>query len=44
MYQMAKKRGQLSLEEEKFIKDNVGILSLEEISNKLNRNIDPINR
>ena len=41
---MAKKRGQLSLEEEKFIKDNVGILSLEEISNKLNRNIDPINR
>lgn len=41
---MSKKRGQLSLEEEKFIKDNVGILSLEEIANSLNRNTDPISK
>lgn len=41
---MAKKRGQLSLEEEKFIRDNIQTLSSEEIANQLNRNIDPINR
>jgi hypothetical protein len=41
---MAKKRGQLSLDEEKFIRDNVEALSVEQIANVLNRNIDPINR
>jgi hypothetical protein len=41
---MAKKRGQLSLEEESFIRDNIKTLSIEEIANQLNRNTDPINR
>lgn len=41
---MAKKRGQLSLEEEKYISDNISILSIEEIANNLNRNSDPIKR
>jgi hypothetical protein len=39
-----KKRGQLSLEEEKFIRENIIVLSVEEIAENLNRNIDPINR
>ena len=39
-----RKRGQLSLEEEKFISQNVGKLSVEEIANSLNRSPDPINR
>lgn len=41
---MAKKRGQLSLDEEKFIRDNINTLSIENIANQLNRNIDPIKR
>jgi hypothetical protein len=41
---MAKKRGQLSLDEEKFIRDNILSLSIEQIANVLNRNIDPVNR
>jgi hypothetical protein len=41
---MSKKRGQLSLDEEKFIQDNVNTLSLEEIANSLNRNTEPIKR
>jgi hypothetical protein len=41
---MAKKRGQLSLDEEKFITDNVVDLSAEQIASALNRNVDPINR
>lgn len=41
---MAKKRGQLSLDEEQFIRENINILSIEEIANNLNRNIDPIKR
>lgn len=41
---MAKKRGQLSLDEEKFIRDNITSLSVEQIANSLNRNIDPVNR
>ena len=41
---MNKKRGQLSLNEEEFIKNNVGILSIEDIATHLNRNIDPIKR
>lgn len=41
---MAKKRGQLSLDEEKFIRDNVSSLSLEDIASQLNRSINPIKR
>ena len=41
---MSKKRGQLSLDEEKFIRDNISSLSLEDIANQLNRNIDHIKR
>lgn len=41
---MAKKRGQLSLDEEKFIRESINILSIEEIADQLNRNIDPIKR
>lgn len=41
---MAKKRGQLSLDEEKFIRDNIEILSAQDIASRLNRNVDPINR
>lgn len=41
---MAKKRGQLSLDEEKFITDNIHSLSAEQIASALNRNVDPINR
>ena len=41
---MAKKRGQLSLDEEKFIRDNVELLSLEQIADALNRTTYPIKR
>jgi IS30 family transposase len=41
---MSKKRGQLSLSEEQFIKDNMSSLSIEEIASSLNRNPDPIKR
>jgi len=41
---MSKKRGQLSLEEEKFIENNLDNLSIEQIANHLNRNIDPIKK
>jgi len=41
---MAKKRGQLSLDEEQFIRDNVQKLSLEQIADQLNRNTSPIQR
>lgn len=41
---MAKKRGQLSLDEEKFIRDNINALSIENIAEQLNRNVEPINR
>lgn len=41
---MAKKRGQLALDEEKFIRDNINSLSPEQIANSLNRNVEPINR
>ena len=41
---MAKKRGQLSLDEEKFIRDSIGSLSPEQIASALNRKVDPINR
>lgn len=39
-----KKRGQLSLDEEKFIRDNVLTLSVQQIADALNRGPDPINR
>jgi len=41
---MAKKRGQLSLEEEKFITENAKKLSIEEIADALNRNPPPVKR
>ena len=39
-----RKRGQLSLEEEKFIRDSIGSLSVSQIAEQLNRNPPPINR
>ena len=39
-----KKRGQLSLEEEKFIRDNYGVLEIDEIANHLNRSTSPIKK
>ena len=39
-----RKRGQLSLDEEKFIRDNFGKLSISEIADSLNRNSPPIQR
>lgn len=39
-----RKRGQLGLEEEQFIRDNIGILSIEEIAEQLNRTVKPIER
>jgi hypothetical protein len=41
---MAKKRGQLSLDEEKFIRDSIESLSVEAMAEQLNRNVEPINR
>jgi hypothetical protein len=41
---MPKKRGQLALDEEKFIRDNIESLSVEAIAQQLNRNTAPINR
>lgn len=41
---MAKKRGQLGLDEEKFITDNIQDLSVEEIANALNRTVAPIEK
>ena len=39
-----KKRGQLSLDEEKFIRDNIKRLSLDQIAQQLNRNQAPVKR
>lgn len=44
MNQIPKKRGQLSLEEEKFITDNIDKLSIDEIASSLNRSSTPIER
>jgi hypothetical protein len=41
---VAKKRGQLSLDEEKYITDNVKSLTIEQIAEHLNRNTAPIKR
>jgi hypothetical protein len=39
-----RKRGQLSLDEEKFISENYGSLSIEQIADQINRTIHPIKR
>jgi hypothetical protein len=39
-----RKRGQLALDEEQFIRDNIGSLSIEQIADQLNRTIKPIER
>jgi hypothetical protein len=41
---MPKKRGQLSLDEEKFIRENIKSLSIDSIANQLNRNEAPVKR
>lgn len=41
---LPRKRGQLSLDEEKFIRDNVQLLSIEQIADHLNRNPAPVKR
>lgn len=41
---MNKKRGQLSLDEEKFIRDNIQTLNIEQIASALNRSEAPIKR
>jgi hypothetical protein len=43
-YKLPKKRGQLSLDEEKFIRENISSLSAQQIADQLNRNIQPIQR
>jgi hypothetical protein len=44
MTSIPKKRGQLSLEEEKFIRDNIGSLTIDQIATNLNRSSAPIKR
>ena len=44
MTKIPKKRGQLSLDEEKFIRTSITSLSIEEIANHLNRNTNTIER
>lgn len=39
-----KKRGQLSLDEEKFIRDNVESLTIDQIAYHLNRSVNPVER
>ena len=39
-----RKRGQLALEEQQFIRDNIEILSIEQIAEALNRTVKPIQR
>jgi hypothetical protein len=39
-----KKRGQLSLDEEKYIRDNFSSKTVQEIAADLNRNVDPVQR
>jgi hypothetical protein len=39
-----KKRGHLGLDEEKYIRDNISTLTIEEIANHLNRSITPIEK
>lgn len=44
MTSIPKKRGQLSLEEEKYIRENIQTLTTEQIAENLNRNVAPIKR
>lgn len=44
MGSLPKKRGQLSLEEEKFIRDNYETMSVDEMASHLNRNDAPVKR
>lgn len=44
MAKIPRKRGQLSLDEESFIRENFGKISIEEISEALNRNPAPVQR
>lgn len=44
MNKIPRKRGQLSLDEEQFIKDNVHILSINDIAERLNRTVAPVQR
>ena len=44
MTSIPKKRGQLSLDEEKYIRDNIQTLTVETIAENLNRNVAPIKR
>ena len=39
-----RKRGQLSLDEEQYIRENIGVLSVEQIAETLNRTVAPIKR
>jgi hypothetical protein len=41
---MAKKRGQLSLDEQQFIKNNIGQLTVEQIADQINRSVKPVER
>lgn len=44
MSKVPKKRGQLALEEEKYIRDNLASLTIEDIANHLNRSVAPIEK
>jgi hypothetical protein len=44
MVKIPRKRGQLSLDEEQFIRDNFGKISVDQIADALNRNPAPIHR
>ena len=44
MTNIPKKRGQLSLDEEKFIRDNIESMSIEQIADAINRSIKPVER
>ena len=41
---MPKKRGQLSLDEQQFIRENMGVLTVEQIADQINRSIKPVER
>ena len=44
MSNIPKKRGQLSLDEEKIIRDNIESMSIQDIADAINRNIAPVER
>ena len=41
---MPKKRGQLSLDEQQFIRENMGVLTIDQIAENINRSIKPVER